>query len=551
MDRTIASLALLTLAAACGPTGPSTGPTPADTIRVGPGTGGAGAGRIERLVYQPVSPALPAIPAVNGALAIRITHPTQGQARPRVDSTFVYGSLGTGQAALEINGRAIPVAPNGAFIAYLPMPQDGTWRLRAQRGGEEVTQTVSYAAPPASSGNAGANTGASANAVYARVRLGTVTGGADTLATGSDAIYARPTPTGAYRWFFPRGARLAVAERRGDQYRVRLGGDTDAWVDAANLSLADTTAAAPAPGAVNTSVASTADGLDVRIRAGGRPFLVETSENGAMITVYGAAGGTLTPAAPFGGWFRAAEQAAVAGGTQIGLTLAGGAWGYKAWYEANGDLTVRVRRPPNIDPANPLRGRRIVIDPGHPPAGATGPTGLYEGDANLAIALPLAEKLRAAGAEVILTRTGREGLVSSTNSGEELRARVALAVSRNAEMLISVHNNAFGEGANPFRAHGTSVYYFHPFAAALARELDREIVAVTRIPDIGARQQNLALARPTWFPATLTESLFMPIPEQEAALRDPAFVERLADAHLRGIEAFLRARAAAQAGGGR
>jgi N-acetylmuramoyl-L-alanine amidase len=546
MDRTIASVALLTLAAACGPTGPSTGPTPADTIRIGPDAG-AGRGRIERLVYQPVSPALPAIPAVNGALDIRITHPTQGQARPRVDSTFIYGQVGTGQAALEINGTAVPVAPNGAFIAYLPMPQDGTWRLRAQRGGEEVTESVSYATP--SSGTTGANTGTSANAVYATARLGTVTGGADTLATGSDAIYARPTPTGPYRWFFPRGARLAVAERRGDQYRVRLGGDTEAWVDASNLSLAEATSAPPAPGPVNSSVSQTADGLDLRVRAGGRPFLVETSETGAVVTVYGATGGTMTPAAAFGGWFRSAEQSQTAGATQIGLTLAGGAWGYKAWYEANGDLVVRVRRPPNIDAANPLRGRRIVIDPGHPPAGATGPTGLYEGDANLAIALPLAEKLRAAGAEVILTRTGREGLVSSTNSGEELRARVALAVSRNAEMLISVHNNAFGEGANPFRAHGTSVYWFHPFAAALARELDREIVAVTRIPDIGARQQNLALARPTWLPATLTESLFMPIPEQEAALRDPAFVERLADAHVRGIEAFLRARAAA--GGGR
>jgi N-acetylmuramoyl-L-alanine amidase len=550
MDRTIASLALLTLAAACGPGGPSTGPAPVDTLRIGTGAG-AGTGRIERLVYQPVSPALPAIPAVNGALAIRVTHPTQGQARPRVDSTFVYGTVGTGQAALEINGTAVPVAPNGAFIGYLPMPQDGTWRLRAQRGAEEVTQSVSYATPSTGTGSTGGGNAPSTNAVYATPRLGTVTGGADTLATGSDAIYARPTPTGTYRWFFPRGARLAVAERRGDQYRVRLGGETDAWIDASALTLADTTSAAPQPGPVNAGIAASADGLNVRIRAGGRPFLVETSETGAAITVYGANGGTLTPATRFGGWFRAAEQTAVAGGTQIALTLAGGAWGYKAWYEANGDLTVRVRRPPSIDPANPLRGRRIVIDPGHPPAGATGPTGLYEGDANLAISLPLAAKLRAAGAEVTLTRTGREGLVSSTNSGEELRARVALAVSRDAEMLISVHNNAFGEGANPFRAQGTSVYYFHPFAAALARELDREIVAVTRIPDIGARQQNLALARPTWFPATLTESLFMPIPEQEAALRDPAFVERLADAHVRGIEAFLRARAAAQAGGGR
>ena len=544
MHRTVAPLALAALAlAACAPSAPSAGPAPRDTLRFpSPGTGG---GRIERLVYRPVSPALPPIPAADGELAIRVVHPTPSVPRPRVDSTFIYGSLGTGQAALEINGTAVPVAPNGAFLAYLPLPPDGAWRLRAQRGGQEVAHTVSYAAPPA--GGAAATTTA-ANEVYAAARLGTVTGGADTLASGSDAVFARPTPTGTYRWFFPRGARLAVAERRGEQYRVRLDGGTEAWVDARNLTLADASSAVPA--AIEAPIPvlrPTEHGLDLSLAVGGRPFLVEPSDSGVVVTVYGTrAGGGAWDPSPSQTWFHGMYLENRSAPARYRIDLAG-VWGYKAWYEPNGDLVVRVRRPPAIDPANPLRGRRIVIDPGHPPAGATGPTGLYEGDANLAISLPLAAKLRARGAEVILTRTGREGLVSSTNSAEELRARVQLAVSRDAEILVSVHNNAFGEGVNPFRGHGTSVYYFHPFAAALARELDREIVAATRIPDLGARVGNLALARPTWLPSALTESLFMLIPEQEAALRDPAFVDRLAEAHVRGIEAFLRARA----GGGR
>jgi N-acetylmuramoyl-L-alanine amidase len=44
-------------------------------------------------------------------------------------------------------------------------------------------------------------------------------------------------------------------------------------------------------------------------------------------------------------------------------------------------------------------------------------------------------------------------------------------------------------------------------------------------------------------PSVITESLFMMFPEQENALRDPAFLDRLAAAHVRGIEAFLRERA--------
>ena len=528
MDRTSATLLLAAAAlAACAPAAPPGGPAPVP-------------GAPERLVYRPVSPALPAIPTVDGTLDIRVVHPTPGMLRPAVDSTFVYGSLGTGRAALEINGTPVPVAANGAFLAYLPMPADGTWRLRAAAGGEERRAEVAYAARPPAAAAAAA---ASADAVYSPARAGTVTGGADTLATGSDAIFARPTPTGTYRWFFPRGARLAVEERRGSQYRVRLGAQTEAWIDATAVALAEAGAPPPAEAIGTVTVRSAPDGYDLRVPAAHRPFLVEPTDSTVVVTVYGTGGAAGRTDAAADAFLLGARSQPLGTATQYVARTAGPVWGYRAWYEADGTLVVRLRRPPAIDAGAPLRGRRIVIDPGHPPAGATGPTGLYEGDANLAIALPLAEKLRARGAVVILTRTTREPLVSATSAAAELRARVDLAVRENAEVLVSVHNNAFGEGANPWRTHGTSVYYFHPFAAPLARALQREILRDTGIRDIGALQGNLALARPTWVPSVLTESLFMPIPEQEAALRDPIYLDRLAEAHVRGLEAFFRERA--------
>jgi N-acetylmuramoyl-L-alanine amidase len=116
-------------------------------------------------------------------------------------------------------------------------------------------------------------------------------------------------------------------------------------------------------------------------------------------------------------------------------------------------------------------------------------------------------------------------------------------VRSDAEILVSVHNNAFGEAQNPFRAYHTAVYHFQPFARSLAQALADNIVGVTLLPNRGALRENLALVRPTWLPSALTESLFMPIPEEENALRDPAFLDRLAAAHVRGIEAFFRAEA--------
>jgi N-acetylmuramoyl-L-alanine amidase len=47
-------------------------------------------------------------------------------------------------------------------------------------------------------------------------------------------------------------------------------------------------------------------------------------------------------------------------------------------------------------------------------------------------------------------------------------------------------------------------------------------------------------------PAVLTETMFMMVPEQEAALGDPDVREQVARAHLRAIERFLRERARAR-----
>ncbi|HYJ78075.1 MAG TPA: N-acetylmuramoyl-L-alanine amidase, partial [Longimicrobiaceae bacterium] len=476
--------------------------------------------------------------AVEGALAIRVVQPAPDSPRPAVDSTFIYGSVGTGGAALMIGGAQVPVAPNGAFIAYLPLPEDGTWRLTAYRGGERAEASVSYRPPsPTRADSVAAGAGTLPQGVFPRPAVGVVARGGDTLATGSDAVFARPTPTGTYRWFWPLGTRLALVERRGAQYRVQL--DTaSAWIDTVAVRV-DPAAVSLVPARLAGEVAGSADGAEIRVAAGYAPFLVTTTDSAVSVTVYRS--GAPEVQAVANDFVRGAAAApAGAGSATFTASLSRRPWGYRAFHRPDGTLVVRVRRPPAIDSAAPLRGIHVVVDPGHPPAGATGPTGVYEGDANLATSLRLAEKLRSAGAQVTLTRTTRDPLRSATSAAEELRARAELAVASGAHLMVSVHNNAFGEGQNPFRAHHTSTYYFHPFSAGLARALNEEIAPVAQIPNRGALVGNFAVIRPTWLPTALTESLFMPIPEQEAALTNAEFADRLAQAHLRGIAAFLR-----------
>lgn len=76
-----------------------------------------------------IASGLPAVPTVRGApIDVRVRYPAENQLITSRDSNFVLGSLGTGDATLSINGQAVPVAPNGAFLAWLPNPPAGALR---------------------------------------------------------------------------------------------------------------------------------------------------------------------------------------------------------------------------------------------------------------------------------------------------------------------------------------------------------------------------------------------------------------------------------------
>jgi N-acetylmuramoyl-L-alanine amidase len=91
-------------------------------------------------------------------------------------------------------------------------------------------------------------------------------------------------------------------------------------------------------------------------------------------------------------------------------------------------------------------GRKIVIDPGHGSLRSVDPDGgpgavrtldgetVMEKDLNLSVALKLRDLLKAAGANVLLTR--------ETDVGVTLRDRWALSDSHQAEIFVSLHHNA-------------------------------------------------------------------------------------------------------------
>ena len=103
-----------------------------------------------------------------------------------------------------------------------------------------------------------------------------------------------------------------------------------------------------------------------------------------------------------------------------------------------------------------------------------------------------------------------------------------------------MHNNALPDGVNPFTNNGASVFYNQPRSLPLARAIQQALVERLGVRDLGTTRGDLALVRPTWMPSVLTEGLFMMLPDQEAALRQPEGRRAYALAVRDGIVAYLK-----------
>ena len=599
-----------------------------------------------------VAPARPTTAPARAPLQLSIVYPGPTDVVQAHDSCFLFGAVrgGAGPVTLSVNGTPVRVFANGAWIAWLPLPDDtlAVFRLVARADGDSALQdwtariaprfrppagraawidTTSFApagtvALPLGEGIRLAVRAAPGATVWLRLPWGaaipflpdtlpaepawgvrafaTVTAayrlppaadryvawlpaaalcpdGKAACATleviaGRDTATARwplsvglvdltfpsvvvlnddtahvgttdsltpgkAVPWGTYNWFFPTGTTSVLSGRWNDQVRLQLSQHAVAWVNASDV--VPLPAGTPPAGGVVGSVRLEPGPAAVTLRVplpGKLPFQVTEQERSLTLRVYGAGSdinwmqyGRTDPLVT-----RMSYAQPTADEVTITLDLARRVWGYRTRFDGR-DLLLEIRRPPQIDPERPLRGRTIVLDPGHPPLGAKGPTGLWEPVATLAVASKAKTLLEQAGATALLTRTDSTPL--------ELFPRTHFAELHDADVLVSIHANALPDGVNPFVNNGTSVYYFHPRSAALARALDVALVAELGVRDLGMGRGDYALVRPTWMPAALTEGLFIMLPEQEALLLSDEGQARYARGVVRGIEAFLRERA--------
>ena len=206
----------------------------------------------------------------------------------------------------------------------------------------------------------------------------------------------------------------------------------------------------------------------------------------------------------------------------------------------------------------PVRGAHLVLDPGHGGSepGAVGPSGLTEAHLNLDVAERTAERLRALGATVVLTRKSDVRLT--------LESRSAIVTALRPIAFVSIHHNAAPVGRSD--RPGSELYHqLHSpeskrLAGLLWEEYQEELApfgtdwATGDQPGARARQSVETgddfygmLRRTQGVPSVLSEAAYLSNPAEDALLNTAEF----RDAEAKAItDAFVRYVTTADPGSG-
>lgn len=191
----------------------------------------------------------------------------------------------------------------------------------------------------------------------------------------------------------------------------------------------------------------------------------------------------------------------------------------------------------------------VAVDPGHggKDPGAVGAAGVKEKDINLDMAQRLNKLLVSAGNEVVMTRANDEYIA--------LVSRTDIAGQANADLFISIHNNASTDRS----ITGTQVlYYYNPVTSSttadattaamvnsqnnkeLAQSIQKRLLSTLGTVNRGTVIRNdLSVLRRATMPAVLVEVGFLSNSKEEKWLTREDVKQQAAQAIFQGIQDYL------------
>ena len=193
--------------------------------------------------------------------------------------------------------------------------------------------------------------------------------------------------------------------------------------------------------------------------------------------------------------------------------------------------------------------RLIFLDPGHggsDPGAVSG--GVREKDLTLSVYNKVSSKLASLGYTVLTSR--------NVDKYVDLVERAAQANNVSADMLLSIHFNAGGQGV--FR--GIETYYYQAQedrvpkinkenhnnaerlerSRKLANKVQQNLLYQTGATDRGVKRASFTVLRETSIPSILVELGFIDNPEERNKITTNEYQERLANGIVDGIVAYYK-----------
>lgn len=177
-----------------------------------------------------------------------------------------------------------------------------------------------------------------------------------------------------------------------------------------------------------------------------------------------------------------------------------------------------------------LDGKTIVLDPGHggKDPGSLGLDGVKEKDVIMTVTDDIANQLRSAGADVVLTRTG-DYFIS-------LDERVKASHTNDADAFVSLHYNAFPM----ITAQGMNTYYYSDDTdQKLAESIHSSLEENIEMADRGVGQGNFQVLRENNNPSVLLELGFITNPEDLLQIQSTAYKDGVANGITDGLRDYL------------
>src|SRR5690606_6954104 len=178
---------------------------------------------------------------------------------------------------------------------------------------------------------------------------------------------------------------------------------------------------------------------------------------------------------------------------------------------------------------------KIVIDAGHGPEtpGKRSPDGsLREYQFNSVVARYVADALLRDYVKVAVLMT------HDYSRDVPLKERTDRANAWKADLFVSIHANAAGDGVTWNSAQGIETYVYTsrpPDAVALANAVQRQLIRATGRPDRGVKSANFHVLRETKMTAILVECGFMTNRQECELLKSDEYRRKCASAIVAGI----------------